>query len=860
VDTAGAVRDLPNSAAAHSVGYRFAHFELQLDERRLLATGAPVEIGPRAFDLLVAMVERGGHLVTKSELLERVWPKLIVEEGNLHVQVWALRKILGSDAIETIPGHGYRFTLGVTSFGAESPSGTPKPQSKNNLPHQLTSFIGRETEIAEIRTLLGRARLLTLTGSGGCGKTRLAIQIGARLSNIYPDGVWIIELVSVSDPGLVPQALAMALGLKGQPGRSLTQSVIEHLANKHLVLVLDNAEHMLATCAQITEAVLRQCPQVVIIATSRERLATAGEQTYRVPGMSMPDSDRDATAASLAQCESALLFVDRARLNAPHFVITNENAPALASICRRLDGIPLAIELAAARTRSMSVAEVSRRLDQQFRLLTGGSPAAPRRQQTLRGLIDWSYDLLSDTEKTMFQRVSVFSGSWSPEAAEQVCVGEGIEDWRVLDLLTSLADKNLVVAEVQRGATRYRLLETIHQYARERLNEGSEDARWHGRHLAYFLALAEAEPRNAEADQDAWLDILEIEHGNMRAALAWSAATEGYAEPGLRLAVALWWYWLVRGHLGEGRDWLSRLLAAGPRGQTSPTRANALTGAGELARHQGDYAAARTLHEEGLALQRELGDRRGVATSLINLGGVAYDQGDYAAARALLQESLAAFRELGDPRGIATSLHNLGELASKQGDDSVAQALYEESLAMWRDQGDRWGIATSLTCLGKVSFERGDHPAARALAEESLAIQRELGDRPGIATSLCDLGRVAREQKDLLGARRLLNESLTIRWELGDRPGIADSLEGLACVASAAGGPGRAARIWGMAERLRDEIGSALPPRERPRHALWVATARADLGDGTAFDYAWQQGRAMTLDRAVEYSIKDERS
>lgn len=843
------------TAAARAVCYRFAGFELQPAERRLLAAGAPVDVGPRAFDMLVALVERGGHLVTKGELLERVWPKLVVEEANLHVHVSSLRKILGQHAITTIPGHGYRFTLALTNDGAGSPTSAVAP--KHNLPQHSTSFIGREKEIAEVKTLLGRARLLTLTGSGGCGKTRLGIQVAAGQLNSYADGVWLVELASVANPDLVPQSVATMLGLTEERGKSLTQSVTEHLSSTHLLLVLDNAEHLLAACAQLADVVLRQCPQVKLLVTSRERLGVLGESAYRVPGLPVPDPERQATAASLAQYESVQLFVERARLNLPHFALTDENAPAVGVLCYRLDGLPLAIELAAARVRAMSVEAISQRLDQRFRLLTGGSRMAPRRQQTLRTLIDWSYDLLSDAERALLGRVSIFSGGWTLEATEQVCVGQGVDDWEALDLLTSLADKNLLQAEERNGATRYRLLETLRQYARERLLETGEEACWHGRHLAYFLAVAEkAEPHLVDTDQRAWLDQLEAEHDNLRAALAWSATGGGDAGGGLQLAGALWRFWLARGYWNEGRGWLAKLLAAGPGGQAAADRAKALKGAGDLATQQSDYSAARLLFEESLAHWRELGNRRGIAESLNNLGRVAVEQGDYASAKALYEESLSILRELGDRRGIAILLNCLGSAAGNQGDYPVAKALYEESLAILQELGDRQSIAISLINLGLVAYEQGDYPASRALAEDSLAIWRELGDRRGIGLSLNTLGAVAFEQCDYASARALHAESLAIRWELGDRRGVAESLERLAHAESAVAGPGRAARIWGRVERLREEIGSPVTLSERPRYDRQVAAARAAMGDESAFDLAWREGRAMTLDEAVQYAME----
>ena len=768
----------------------------------------------------------------------------------------------------------------------------------NNLPQQQTSFVGREKEIAEVKSLLETTRLLTLIGAGGCGKTRLALHVAADLLEANPDGAWLVELVPLGDPALVPQRVAAVLGLKEEAGKNLTQTLTEHLKSSQLLLLLDNAEHLLDACSHLAEAVLRNCPQVRLLVTSRQRLGIAGELSYRVPSLTVPDAKLDATPERLAAYESTRLFVERAQQLVPRFTVTEHNAPALASVCRRLDGIPLAIELAAARVRAMSVEEVNQRLDQRFRLVTGGSRTAPRRQQTLRALIEWSYELLDDAEKALLGRVSTFSGGWTLEAAEGVCAGMGIDDWEVLDLLTSLADKSLVVAEDQKGATRYGILETVWEYARDALRDRGEEAQWRGRHLAYFLAFAEAaEPQLTGAEQQVWLERLESEHDNVRSALAWSSAAGGDAVVGLRLAGALWRFWFVRGHFGEGRGWLTAALAAAPSMQAAAARAKALHGSGSLAKQQGDfssaralleasveikralgdrrgiasslnnlanvvreqadYPAARRLYNECLAIDREQGDRLGIAASLGNLGAVAFDQGDHQAARALHEESLAIFREVGEQNGIALALGNLGDVAFQQGDNDTARRIYEQSLAIKRQLGDRWGIAFSLSHLGNVARDQLDLPAAGALFRESLAIRRELGDREGIASSLINVAVVAREQGDHISAAALDRESLTIRHELGDRRGIAVALEGLGYGAIALEAPIRGVRLLSIAERLREEIGAPRSPKDRPGYQRALAAARAAIGDDATFDRTWHEGRTMTLDQAMEFALTD---
>ncbi len=727
----------------------------------------------------------------------------------------------------------------------------------NNLPQQATSFIGREQQLADLKRLLANNRVLTLTGSGGCGKTRLCLQAAAEALERFPDGVWLVELAPLSDPALVAQTVASVLGLKEESGKPIVQTLTAHLEDKRLLLLFDNCEHLLDGCAQLVGALVRQCPRLTIVASSRESLGIGGEQAYRVPSLSLPDPREEYTPVSVASFEGVQLFVERALLVRPEFAVTRENASTLASICHRLDGIPLAIELAAARVRSLSVKEIHSKLDQRFRLLTGGSRTALPRQQTLRSLIDWSYDLLSDPEKLTAQRLSVFVGGWTLAASEQVCAGGGVEQLDVLDLLSSLVDKSLVVVEQGDGIYRYRMLETVRQYAGERLleNGGGEDVRV--RHRNYFLALAEAaEPELLGGQQAAWLRRLEEEHDNLRSALEWSLA-DAQLQEDLRLCGALNRFWSTRGHLAEGREWCARALAKDGAAKPTPDYAKALNAAGNLAWNQTDYSAARALLEESLAISRDLRDRSGIARSLNNLGNVAVEQGDYLAARALYEECLAIRRELSDLPGIPGVLGNLGNVAHELKDLSAAQALSLEALAIARETGNRAHMADALNNLGSVAIDVGDLVSARAQVEESLAIGRELKDKDGIASSLQNLGVVAQLQGDFIRARAFFKESLATRRELSDRLGIARALEGLATVVADLGDSPRAARIWGAAERLRDEIGTPLSPADRPRYDQRIATARAALANDANFDRAWQDGRALKLVQALELALEE---
>ncbi len=793
------------------------------------------------------------------------------------------------------------FQMLHSSLPAEFPPlrSLDNPALPNNLPQQLSSFIGRETQAAEVKALLGKSRLLTLTGAGGSGKTRLSLQVAADLLDQYFDGVWLVELAALSDPALVPQAVADVLGVKEQPGQTISQSLTETLKEKRLLLVLDNCEHLVAACASLAADLLRFCPGVHLLASSREPLNVPGEQSYRVPSLSLPDPKRAQTAQSVSQSEAVALFADRAQSAQPSFAVTDANALAVASVCSRLDGIPLAIELASARVRSLSVEQINTRLDQRFRLLTGGSRVALPRQQTLQALIDWSYDLLTEQEKALLCRLSVFAGGWTLEAAEAVCVGEAVEDWEVLDLLTALVDKSLVVYEEgEDGQGRYRLLETVRQYAAERLEERGEAGTVQDNHLSWCVALAEeAEPQLTGPNQASWLSRLEREHDNLRASLSWEQQRADGGEDGLRLAAALWRFWYVRGHLSEGRRRLDLALAraGAEERKASICRAKALNGEGIMAYAQGDYVGARALYEESLTDYRQLGHRRGVAASLLNLGSIAYYQSDYARARSLYGESLTVYRQMKDQEGIANVLNNLGSVALDQGDYAGAQGFLEESLTVYRQLGNQGGFAASLLSLGNVASYQGDYAKTRTLYRESLAVYRQLEDPQGIANALNNLGEVTSNQKDYAGARDSLEESLTtyrqlgnqmgvaaslnnlgsvacyqrdyakardlyqeslsIRRRLGELEGIAGNLDGLGDVAYRQGHLAQATMLEGAAASLRESIGSARNPMIQVEMDNILASAAEALGE-EAFAAAWDAGRAMTLDEAVEYALE----
>jgi non-specific serine/threonine protein kinase len=738
---------------------------------------------------------------------------------------------------------------------SHAPAGPPR-----RLPVPLSDLIGREQEIEEVAGWLSRCRLVTLTGTGGVGKTRLAIAAAEKGMAQFPDGVWFVDLAPLSDPALLPKTILRMLDIREEPSRTLEETLERALSCRTLLLILDNGEHLLEASASLTHRLLSACPDLRVLATSREALGLTGEHLYRVPSLALPpmgEANVEKAASSLLEYAAVRLFVERARQASPSFQLNRANATVVKQICHHLDGIPLAIEMAAARVRALSVAQIAARLEDRFALLTRGSRTALPRQRTLQATIDWSYDLLSEEERLLLGRLSVFAGSWSLDAAEAVCAGRGIAQGDVLEVLTHLVEKSLVVFEEPvEGTARYRLLESIRQYGMERLAESGEREALHNRHRDFFLQLAEEGHHNQRsASQGRWLSALEEEHDNIRAALTSCLKDPEGGEKGLRFGASLEWFWNIRGHLSEGRERLKALLSH-PGAQSHTTaRADTLLGAGAMAWLQADYATARTLYEECLGIRQELGDRQGMAYSLNNLANIAHYQADYASARSLHEESLAIRRELGDRHGIAHSLGNLASVVEVQGDYASGRALLRESLGILRELGDRHGIAHALGNLGMAVARDGDHALARSLYEESLVMHRELGNRAGIAGILKNTGNAAYCQGDYASARSLYNESLGILRELGDRYGIANLFELYASLALKEGRGERAVRLWGAASALREAIGAPLSPNDREKQQTEITATREVLGDA-AFTIAREKGRAMLLEQMVQYAME----
>jgi predicted ATPase/class 3 adenylate cyclase/Tfp pilus assembly protein PilF len=751
---------------------------------------------------------------------------------------------LGEHQLKDLPAPERLFQVVAPDLARDFPPLRSIDSREYNLPRQLTSFIGRQQEIVEARRAIATAPLLTLTGPGGVGKTRLAIEIAGELLDEFDEGIWFVDLGALTDPDFVVPSIASAIGLMPAPGQPMIDTLKEHLRGRRVLLVLDNCEHLLEETARTVDGLLRACGSLRVIATSRESLAIAGEAAFPVPSLSLPEGDA-ATVADLGQYESIRLFVERAMAAVPGFRVTDRNAAAIAQICRRLDGVPLALELAAARVRALPVEQIAARLDDRFRLLTGSSRVTVPRHQTLRQTIDWSHDLLAEDERAVFRRLAVFVGGCSIEAAEAVCAGDPVEPYAVLDLLSRLVDKSLLIAETEGAEGRYRQLESIRQYARDRLLESGEAGDTLRRHRDWYMALvAQAEPtffRGAESAE--WLGRLEREHDNLRAALQWSLDEPDEQRAGLRLAAGLWRFWEIRGHLSEGRGWLERFLEA-TSGEVSSLQADAYTGAGILAFMLGDHAGASALHERSLALHRQVGDPAGMAMAANNLGNAAALSGDYSTARRLYEPGLAWSRERGDLRVMAFALVNMAEAVALDGEPELARSQYEEGLAAFREAGDRWGEAFALDSLGVMLGRQGEHATAAGLHEDAIAISRSIGDERGVARAVAHLGEVAARRGDLDRARTLYVDSLEIRRRLGDMPGTASAMEKLAALVTAKD-PHGAAVLLGAAERVRDLIRAPVPRAVREEYERCREEVRGLLGDAP-FDEARAEGRRLS--------------
>jgi predicted ATPase/class 3 adenylate cyclase len=760
---------------------------------------------------------------------------------------------LGEHRLKDFERAEHFFQVIAAGLPAEFPPLRSVYRPLNNLPVQLTSFIGRSSEIGNVRQLLCTERLVTLTGPGGSGKTRLAVQVATEMTEHFQDGIFFVALAPVTDAGLVPSTIAQSLGMPETPGQSIVDRLKAYLQNKSLLLVLDNFEQVIAA-APLVAGLLVACIQLKILVTSREGLRISGEREVPISPLAMPDLSQLPSPQSLSQYAAVELFIQRARAVKADFQITTETAPAVAEICYRLDGLPLAIELAAARIKLLPPRAMLSRLEHRLEFLTGGGRDLPARQQTLRDAIGWSYDLLDENEQGLFRRLSVFTGGCSLAAAEAVA-GDEFAQPSILDCLASLLDKSLIQqVEDTDGEPRFVMLETLREYGLEKLEMSVERDSVHRRHANFFLALAEQTRASLEiGGQIQWMNQMEQEHDNLRSALEWSKTAEGAGDICLRLAGVLGLFWEARGYFSEGRERLDLILKTEPAQGRTAERARLLARAAELAYRQSDYPATAAFAGESLAIYRQVGDKQGMAAALIKLGNAAIEMGDLATALGFLEEALKIWRELNDKHGIARALISLGWSALRTGDYSLAKARLAEALTLSRDLGDTRNIAFQLSGLGEIALRQGDTRHATQLVEESLELRRQLGNKWGIGVSLGILGWIALREGNWKGARAWLRGSLAVRGEIGDQSGSAWCLERLAEVTLAQGQVEKAVRLLAAGAALRASIRSVIEPVDQPGYASRIEALRAELGE-SRFASAWEEGGALTLEQAVAYA------
>jgi predicted ATPase len=835
------------------------------------ASGAPFDFRSDQFSFGLVLYEmvtgkrafpRGTAAETLVAIMREQAEPIAVQNPDAPAPLcWAIERCLAKD-----PDKRYfstrdlaRELAAIRDRFSERPGRQAEPRPAN-IPVQRTVFVGREKEIAAAKELLlsKDVRLVTITGPGGIGKTRLGVEIAGGLQENFSGGVHFVPLSPLRDPGLIASLIVQTLGIRETGGQSSLEQLKRHLqesAHAPVLFLLDNFEHLIQAAPLVAD-LLAIAPNLKVLVTSRAALHVYGEREFPVPALGVPDAQAKTSLDALSQFPAVALFVQRAVAAKPDFELSQQNASAIIEICARLDGLPLAIELAAARVKVLSPSAMRTRLASCLQLLTGGARDLPQRQQTLRAAFDWSHDLLSAAEQKLFRRLSVFVGGCTLEGVEAVCDTKGDLELDLLDGMSSMVDKSLLQQfEQANGEPRFLMLETIREYAREKLETSGEDAATKRAHAAYCLVLAEeaaAAPGGTEGAEGR--ERIALEHDNFRAGLEWLIES-GDADWGLRLGTALFRFWESREYLAEGRDMLAKVLRIPAAAAPTKARARAVFSAGVLATEQGDFAAADALMMESLEIGRQLGDTQGVAVTVNARAVLARDQGNVALAHSLFQESLTLWRKLGDLQAIARALSNLASVLKMQGEYDLARSLCAECRAIFDGLDDHTGAAWSLNNEGDIARDQGDSAGARALFEQALAIFRELDDRWGIAGTLADLGTLAREEQNCSAALVLFRESLKIFQSLEHKRGIARLLECCACSAAVQNQPARSLRLAGAAAALRQNIGAPLTLAEQVKLETILEPARRALSNTAT---AWLEGWDMPLDRAIEEVLAPE--
>ncbi|HLZ42661.1 MAG TPA: tetratricopeptide repeat protein [Candidatus Sulfotelmatobacter sp.] len=847
---------------------RFGDFSLQPERAALWKGDREVKLRPKVYDALHYLIANRGRLVPKEELIQALWPEAFVTDDSLVQCMVELRRALddrSQEILKTVPRRGYIFAAEVDRDTGPAES---RAQAKaaagsdiataHRLPIARTPLLGRERELAAVGQLLldPAVHLVTLTGAGGSGKTRLGMELCRELSGAFEQHVYVVALGSISDAGMVPAAIAESLGIReigGRPYLDLAMEFLRECEPSPVLLLLDNLEHILPASAFVVQ-LIEASRGLKILVTSRAPLRVYGEHEFPVPPLALPDPQQMHSLAALAENPSISLFAQRAAAVKPDFQLTAENAPAVAEICSRVDGLPLAIELAAARVKMLPLSGILARLQSRLQLLTAGARDLPERQQTLRNTIDWSYDLLNEAEQKLLRRLAVFWGGGTLEAAEAVGNTSNDLGAEIFEVLSSLVDKSLI-QQRQQGSDepRFRMLETIREYALERLKQSGEEAATKRAHAAYSLVLAEeGNPDLTESERAAWLARCEAEHDDFRAALDWMFQTREL-DWGFRFCMALFRFWDMREHSEEGRARLQHILQIA--GSDYPReRARIYLFLGAFSTAQGDFTAAARFLQQSLNTYQELDDPSGIAVSLNAMAIAARDRGDHVAAQNNFEKSLAYWRKAGDRAAIARCLHNLGNVARIRGDYARARMALSEAMQLFEEIGDSSGAAWALNQQGDVAKEQRDLAGAREHYEKALAAFRGAADRWGMARSLADLGTIACEHGDQTMAYAAFKESLEIFTALEHRRGIARVLEGFACLALRKGDAHRALAVAGAASRLRQAISAPLPPGEQAILDENLRQAWEQLGEAGG-KKAWEEGRALTTENAIKYAL-----